>query len=129
MRILIVDDNQLIRRGVRDILSSGTDWEVCGEASNGADALVLARDLRPDTVIVDISMPGLGGLEAARILRDEFPKINVLIMSQNDSAQLLAAAQQSGAQGCVDKSRLSSDLLPAVRLLLSEPKTYKATIG
>jgi two-component system NarL family response regulator len=71
MRILIVDDNERIRRGVLDILASKKNWNVCGEARDGMEAIRKARELLPDLILLDISMPGLNGLEAARLLRRE----------------------------------------------------------
>ena len=71
MRILMVDDNEQIRRGVMDILASKKNWNVCGEARDGTEAIWKARELLPDLILLDISMPGLNGLEAARLLRQE----------------------------------------------------------
>src|ERR1700726_1167271 len=115
MRILIADDNERIRRGVRGILSSDANCEVCGEAVDGADALRKARELSPDVILLDVSMPGSDGLETARLLRREMPKVKVIMMSQHDPVQLLPRAIEAGADGCVDKSRLDSDLLPTIQ--------------
>jgi two-component system, NarL family, response regulator NreC len=114
IRILIVDDNQIVRRGVAALLSSEVDCQVCGEAINGADGLQKAQELRPDLVLVDISMPGIDGLETTRLLRKELPGVRVLILSQHDPAQVLPGALAAGADGCVDKSRLSADLAKAI---------------
>ena len=115
MRILIADDNERVRRGVRAILMSDVHCEVCGEAVDGADALRKARELRPDLILLDVSMPGPSGLETARLLRRELPKAKVLIMSQHDAKQLLPQAIEAGAHACIDKSRLHSDLLPTIQ--------------
>lgn len=120
MRILVVDDNDRVRRGVMGLLSSQQGWEVCGEASDGADGLQQARDLLPDLVIIDISMPGVGGLEAARLMSQELPGTKILIMSQHDPSQVLQGALAAGAHGCVDKSRLGFDLLPAIKAIGAE---------
>ena len=120
MRILIVDDNDRVRHGVTGLLTSEEGWEVCGEASDGAEAIQRARDLRPDLLVVDIRMPGLGGLEAARLLSRELPETTILIMSQYDPAQLLPSALEAGAHACVDKSRLSYDLLPTIKAIFAE---------
>lgn len=114
MKILVVDDNQPVRHGVIEILAARPDWEICGEAKDGAEALQKARELVPHLVLLDISMPGLNGLEVARLLRNEVPDVNILIMSQHDPAQLLPRAIEAGAQGCVDKSRLALDLIPGI---------------
>ena len=115
MRILIADDNVMVRRGVIGILSSVTDWEICGEAGDGSEALRKARELLPDLILLDISMPGQSGLEAARLIRQELPKAKILIMSQHDPIQLLPRVQEAGAHACVDKSRLSKDLLASIK--------------
>jgi two-component system, NarL family, response regulator NreC len=114
MRILIVDDNERIRRGVLAILTSKKDWNVCGEARDGMEAIRKARELLPDLILLDISMPGLNGLEAARLLRQEIANTKILLMSQYDPLPLLPGAIQAGANGCVDKSRLGSDLLSSI---------------
>lgn len=112
---MIADDNRLVRRGVVAILSTEPTWEICGEAVNGAEALQKSRDLRPDVVLLDVSMPGMSGLEVARLLRREVPQARILIISQHDPAQLLPRVLEAGADGCLDKGRLGMDLLEAVR--------------
>ena len=114
MRILIVDDNERIRRGVMDILASKKNWNVCGEARDGTEAIWKARELLPDLILLDIGIPGLNGLEAARLLRQEIANTKILLMSQYDPLPLLPGAIQAGANGCVDKSRLGTDLLSSI---------------
>ena len=114
MRILVVDDNEVVRNGVVDILATKAGWRVCGQAKDGAEGIQKALELTPDLILLDISMPGLNGLEVARRVRQEVPRANILIMSQNDAVHLLPTAIKAGAQGCVDKSRLSADLIPAL---------------
>ena|ERR1700719_1528076 len=123
MRILIADDNERIRRGVRGILSSDANCEVCGEAVDGADALRKARELSPDVILLDVSMPGSDGLETARLLRRELVKVKIIIMSQHDPVQLLPRAIEAGAHGCVDKSRLDADLLVTIQSVQEPSKT------
>ena len=114
MRILVVDDNALVRRGVIDILASRKNWEVCAEAQDGEEAIQKAQESRPDLILLDISMPGMNGLEVARAVRQELADAKILIMSQHDAASLLPTAIQAGADGCVDKSRLATDLLSSI---------------
>lgn len=114
MRILIADDSDIVRRGIVALLSGVRAWSVCGEAVNGADALQKARELRPDLVLLDVNLPDANGLEIARRLRAEFPKIRILVISQHDPAQLLPRAVEAGANGSLDKGRLGMDLLPAI---------------
>lgn len=115
MKILIADDNEHVRRGVRNILSSVPGCEICGEAKDGTEALQCAAELQPDLILLDISMPGLSGLEVARLLRDQVPTAAVLIMSQHDPALVLPRALEVGARGCVDKGRLAADLPRAIK--------------
>jgi len=99
---------------VTAILLADSDCEVCGEAVDGSDVLKKARELLPDVILLDISMPGQNGLEAARLLRQELPKLKIVIISQHDSIRLLPSALAAGADACVDKGRLNFDLLPAI---------------
>jgi len=114
MRILIADDNDWVRRGVRNILASMPRWEVCGEAKDGPQAIQRATELLPDLILLDVSMPGLNGLDVARLLREKVPATSILVMSQHDPSVLLPRAMEAGAQACIDKSRLALDLLPAI---------------
>lgn len=124
MRILVVDDNERVRKGVIDILRSGQNLEVCGEAKDGNDAIRKARELRPDVILLDISMPGMNGLEVARAVRQELAAAKILILSQHDPASFLASAIQAGANGCVDKGRLATDLLSSIESIagISNPR-------
>jgi DNA-binding NarL/FixJ family response regulator len=115
MRILIADDNQLVRRGIIGLIGKESGITVCGEAPDSAGAIQQAGELHPDTMLLDISMPGLNGLETARILKQKFPEIKILLISQHDPEQVRSRALEVGASGCVDKARLGTDLLPALK--------------
>ncbi len=115
MRILIADDSDAVRRGVCGILSSEKDLEVCGEAKDGLEALQKARELLPDLILLDISMPGMNGLETARRLREEVRQVKILVISQHDPLQLLPSVLAAGAEGCLDKNRLSEDLVASIK--------------
>jgi two-component system invasion response regulator UvrY len=114
MRILLADDNEFVRRGVKSILAPMITWEICGEAKSGEEALQIAAEVFPDLVLLDVSMPGLNGLDAARLLRENLPTTKIVIMSQHDPAILLSRALEAGAHACIDKSRLSTKLLPTI---------------
>jgi DNA-binding NarL/FixJ family response regulator len=118
LRILIADDSAPVRSGIAALLLCNTGWEICGEAADGPEALRKNVELRPDLVLLDISMPGMSGLDAARMIRDSVPGTRILIMSQHDAAHMLPGVLEAGAQGCVDKGRLSADLFPAIESLL-----------
>ncbi len=113
MRILIADDNEHVRRGVRTILAR-TQWEICGEAKDGKEAIQSATDLLPDLVLLDVSMPGISGLDVARHLHEKMPAIRIVVMSQHDPAILLPHALEMGAHACIDKGRLVTDLVPTI---------------
>lgn len=117
MRILIADDNDLIRRALRNLLARESGWTVCGEAADGPDAIQKARELRPDLVLLDISMPFGNGFDAARVLRQEIPDVRILILSQQEAGLILPSALEAGADGCVDKSQIAYDLVSAVKRL------------
>jgi PAS domain S-box-containing protein len=114
VRILIADDHEVIRRGVRALLAAGKDCEICGEAVDGQDAVEKARLLRPDLIIMDVSMPNLNGLEATRVIRRTLPSTQVLILTQHDSQEMMRQAANAGARGFVVKSSVAHDLLNAV---------------
>ena len=115
LRVLVVDDNESVRRSICQILHSETDIEVICQAVDGADAIRQARQHHPELVLLDITMPTMNGLDAARILKREFPSMHVLIVSQHDSRGFLWAALAAGASGYVVKSNAAQDLLPEVR--------------
>ena len=120
VRILIADDHEIVRRGLRLLIASRPEWQVCGEAEDGEEAVEKAKQLRPDVILLDVSMPRMNGLDAARILRREVPQSEILIVSQNDPSIMQARALEVGARGYVAKSNLSRDLLPSVESILGE---------
>ena len=116
--ILIVDDHEIVRRGLRSLLASRPDWQICGEAIDGVQGVEKAKALRPALVLMDISMPRMNGLEATRIIRKELPETTVVIISQNDPEVARAQAQEVDAAAYVAKGDLSRDLLPTISKFL-----------
>ena len=114
MRILVADDHELVRRGVRSLLETRSDFEVCGESTDGRDAIEQAQRLRPDLIVMDISMPRLNGLEATREIRRTLPTIDILILSQHTSTEMMRQAFNAGARGYVVKTAVSQDLLQGI---------------
>ena len=118
-RVLIVDDHDIVRQGVRRILETQDDWEVCGEASNGQEALRLSKELKPDAIIMDVTMPVMNGLEATRNITKANPDSKVLIFTMHETQNLLPPIRGSGAKGVLPKSRAASDLTPALKAILA----------
>jgi len=129
VRILIADDHEVVRRGVRSLLTSRKEWDVCGEAVDGRDAVKKAKELKPDVVVLDISMPHLNGFEAARLIHKEVPQSKILILSQHNVSEMLQTALDSGARGYVSKSEVSRDLLPAVEAIIHNRSPFISQTG
>lgn len=117
VRILIVDDHDLMRRGIKALLQSHAGWEVVGEAHTGREAVTKAEELKPDVVILDISMPDLNGIEAARRIRKSSPNTEVLILSVHYSDQLIRDILEAGVRGYIVKSDSDRDLVIAIETL------------
>jgi DNA-binding NarL/FixJ family response regulator len=117
LRILIADDHEIIRRGLRALLSSRPDWAICAEAATGREAISKAAEHRPDIVVMDIAMPVLNGLEATRKIRKMLPKTQVVILSLHYSDLLVREVLDSGARSYILKSDASRDLFHAIEAL------------
>jgi two-component system response regulator NreC len=115
VRILIAEDHAIVREGIRMILATQPDFEVIGEAADGAEALVLVDDLHPDVVVMDISMPGMNGVDATRAIRKTHPEVHVLILTMHEEESFVFQLLQLGASGYVLKRAAATDLVDAVR--------------
>ena len=123
VRILVADDHDIIRRGLRELLLAKPGWEICGEAKTGKEAVLLAEQLKPDVMVVDISMPELNGLDAARQILKSDPNIGILILTMHFSDQLVREVIDSGARGYILKSDTDKELVSAVEALANR-RTY-----
>lgn len=117
LRILIADDHEVARRGIRSLLEGHEGWEVCGEARDGREAVDFATELQPDILLLDIGMPNLNGLDAARQILAVAPDARILILTIHDAEQVVREVLAAGARGFVLKSDAGRDLISAVEAL------------
>ncbi len=116
-RILLVDDHEILRKGIRYLLSPA--WEICGEASNGQEAVQKVVELSPDLVLMDISMPVMNGIEATREIRRLGLSPKIVILTMHDSAEIAKRAKEAGANECLVKACGSDRLLEAIKAVLN----------
>jgi two-component system, NarL family, response regulator NreC len=119
-RVLIVDDHAFIRRGVQAILQSFPEWEVCGETDNGTDAIRLTETLKPEAIIMDISMPGLNGIETTREIRKRHPEVKIVLLTLHETAELVRSAFRAGAQGYLLKVDAEQELVRALDIVIGQ---------
>lgn len=120
LRILIADDHEVVRQGLCNLLQAHNGWEICGEAGDGREAVEMAKQLKPDVVILDIGMPNLNGLAATRQLAQQNPELKIIVLTITDSDQVIREALDAGARGFVLKSDAARDLVAAVEALQSD---------
>ncbi len=118
IKILIADDHAVLRSGLRLLLQSQDDMVVVGEASGGAQVLALLEELKPDLILLDLSMPGLGGLEMLPLIRKTVPQVRILILTMHDDESYLRQALRDGAAGYVLKRAADTELLSAIRAVM-----------
>ena len=123
IRTLLVEDHTLVRAGIQALLSGGEDLQVVGEAADGQAAVELCRTLQPDLVLMDVAMPRLNGIEAARQIKAEMPAVHILMLSMHGSRQYIFEALKAGVLGYVLKEAAFSELLSAIKIVMSG-KTY-----
>ncbi|HKU27641.1 MAG TPA: response regulator transcription factor [Candidatus Sulfotelmatobacter sp.] len=126
LRILIADDHEVARRGIRAVLESHPGWEVCGEAKDGRESVEMAASTKPDVVLLDIGMPNLNGLEAARQILANAPEVAILILTMHDSDNVVREVLRAGARGYLLKSDAGRDLVAAVEALQGQ-RTFFTT--
>jgi DNA-binding NarL/FixJ family response regulator len=126
-RVLVADDHAVVRRGVRGILGAEPDFEVVGEAEDGAEAVAAVRELEPHLVVMDVSMPRMTGLQASRELARHAPEVRIVMLSMHDDEQYFFEALAAGASGYVLKSAVDRELVAACRATMrGEPFIYPA---
>lgn len=128
-RILIADDHPLVRQGIISVIEGNSTWHVCGEATDGRAALALAEKLRPNVVLMDITMPLLNGLDAARQIRKSCPATEVLMLSMHESEQLVRASLEAGARGYLLKTDTARLLVIAIESLLQHKPFFTGTVS
>ncbi len=129
IRLLVADDHEVIRRGVRSLLGTQPGWEVSGEAASGREAVEKAKQLKPDLVVLDITMPELDGLEATRQILEAVPKTKVLILTMHESEQVMSEVLKAGALGYVLKSDAADNLVPAVKALIHGKPFFTSSVS
>jgi DNA-binding NarL/FixJ family response regulator len=117
LSILLADDHEVVRCGLRAVLAERRDWVICGEARTGRQAVALARQLRPDLVVMDLTMPELNGLEATRQIREALPRTEVLMLTMHSGEELMREVLEAGARGFVLKSDAGKSLVAAIQAL------------
>jgi DNA-binding NarL/FixJ family response regulator len=123
LRILIADDSKLVRDGIRNLLSRNSkEWLVCGEASDGHETLQSVAELKPDVVLLDLSIPKLSGVEVAKFLQQDFPAVQVILVSQQEERLLRNLADSAGVRLCISKSQLAASL-PGILLSIHPQST------
>ena len=129
LRIFVADDHEIVRRGICALLTSHSVWEICGEASDGREAVEKVAHLKPDIVILDIGMPSLNGIEATRQILHNDPRQKIAILSVMDSEQVIHEALKAGARAYISKSDGAKDLIVAIEALQQNETYFNSRIG
>lgn len=119
-RVLIVDDHAFVRRGVQSILEAFPDWELCGQASDGREAIQLVEELNPDVVLMDVSMPGMDGIQATRTVRAANSHTKIVLLTLHESVEVLRSGFRAGANGYLLKADAEEELIKALRVVIGD---------
>lgn len=129
IRILLADDHELIRTGIRNLIGSNKDFQIIGESADGEDTVAKVRQLHPDVVIVDISMPKLSGIDATRRIRVEFPSVKVLVLTMHENAEYVYQILKSGASGYLLKNAGKDEITEAIYAVTKGSKFFSPRIS
>jgi two-component system, NarL family, response regulator NreC len=119
-RVLIVDDHAFIRRGVQTLLQPYPEWELIGEAGNGNDAIRMVDELNPEVVLMDVTMPGMNGIEATRLIRSGHPNVKIILLTLHESSEVLRSGFRAGANGYLLKADAEEELMKALRVVTGD---------
>ena len=128
-RILIADDHEIVRQGIRSLIENHPGWQVCAEADDGRSAVEKTRELRPDLVLLDVGMPNLNGLDAARQILEMAPQTRVLILTMHESEQIVREVLEVGARGFLLKSDAARDLVSAIQALQRRTTFFTSSVA
>lgn len=129
VRIIIADDHDVVREGLKTLLTARADFQVCGEATTGREAVAMARELKPQVVVLDFSMPELNGVEATRQIRKALPETEVLILTMHDSETLAREVLAAGARGFLLKTHAKRQLVAAVDALVQHQPFFTGAVS
>ena len=129
LRVLIADDHEIVRRGIRDIIEAHPGWEVCGEAANGQDVLAMAVAEHPNVAVLDVSLPGLNGIAVTRQLRQSSPETEVLLFTMHDDDETVSGGLAAGARGYLLKTEGDDQLVNAISALGAHRPYFSAIVS
>lgn len=119
-KVLIVDDHAFIRRGVQSLLQPYPEWEFCGEADSGNAAIRMVDELDPEVVLMDVTMPGMNGIEATRLIRTAHPRVKIILLTLHESSEVLRSGFRAGATGYLLKADAEEELMKALRVVVGD---------
>lgn len=129
IKVLLVDDHAVVRDGIRARLESSADFKVVGEAVNGREALQKVEELKPDVVLMDISMPVMNGMDAARYLREKFPDTKVIILTMHEHKEYIQGVIRCGAQGYIVKDVSAQEMISAIKTVIGGETYYSSCVS
>jgi len=129
IRVLIADDHSIVREGIRHVLATDADFEVIGEATDGIEAVALAESLQPDVVVLDLTMPGLSGFDAAVQIRERAPRVRILVLSIHDHEEYVLRSVRAGAQAYLRKDASPAELRQAIRAVHEGTGVFSAPVS